>query len=183
MAEPARPPMTLGEFLEWDDGTDTRYELIHGVPVAMAPASHVHGVVAGNIGRHLGNALRPPCSAVPQAGVLRGDVQDALLIADIAVSCTPARPGQRWIPDPVLIVEMLSPSTADHDPGTKARLYRDLPSLREILFVSSETPFATLWHRVENAWLVQDLIGDAVLRLESVGVDLPMALVYENVEI
>jgi len=49
VAEPAHRPMTLAEFLERDDGTDTRYEPIHGAPVAMAPASHVHGVIAGNI--------------------------------------------------------------------------------------------------------------------------------------
>ena len=46
MAEPATRRMTLEEFLRWDDGTDTRYELIDGVPVAMAPPAVAHRILA-----------------------------------------------------------------------------------------------------------------------------------------
>ena len=41
--------MTLAEFLDWDDGTDTRYELIDGRPVAMAPSSANHGAIGVNL--------------------------------------------------------------------------------------------------------------------------------------
>jgi len=49
MAEAAAHGMTLDEFLEWDDGTDRRYELDRGVPVAMAPPSDRHGRIAANV--------------------------------------------------------------------------------------------------------------------------------------
>jgi Uma2 family endonuclease len=182
MAEPAQRLMTLTEFLDWDDGTDTRYELVNGVPIAMAPAAPVHNAIAGNIGRLFGSALPPSCLAMPQAGIARDDAQNAFLIADVAVSCTPIRPGQRSTPDPVVIVEVLSPTTADYDRGTRLEIYRGLPSVQEILLIFSEARSATLWRRVEQGWLVQDMIGDAMIRLDSIGVELPLSAAYANIE-
>ena len=49
MAEPAAKRMSLAEFLEWDDGTDTRYELIDGRPRAMAPPIEAHGTIVANL--------------------------------------------------------------------------------------------------------------------------------------
>ena len=46
MAEPGIRPMTLEEFLRWDDETDTRYELIDGFPIAMAPPAEAHRILA-----------------------------------------------------------------------------------------------------------------------------------------
>jgi Uma2 family endonuclease len=50
MAEPAIKRMTLDEFLAWEDGTDTRYELIGGLPVAMAPSAQAHGILCATLG-------------------------------------------------------------------------------------------------------------------------------------
>jgi Uma2 family endonuclease len=49
MAEPAIRHMTLAEFLRWEDGTDTRYELIAGSPVAMAPPTRAHGMLCARL--------------------------------------------------------------------------------------------------------------------------------------
>ena len=58
MAEPAAKRMSLAEFLEWDDGTDTRYELIDGRPRAMAPPIEAHGtIVSGEIAAELDNGI------------------------------------------------------------------------------------------------------------------------------
>jgi Uma2 family endonuclease len=56
--------MTLAEFLEWDDGTDTLYELIDGQVVAMAPARDAHGTIVMNLGLAIGPQLTPPCRIV-----------------------------------------------------------------------------------------------------------------------
>ena len=55
MAEPAEQGMSLAAFLEWDDGTDTRYELIDGRPRAMVPPTLAHGTIVANLARHIGN--------------------------------------------------------------------------------------------------------------------------------
>ena len=54
--------MTVAEFLAWDDGTDTRYELIDGRPVAMAPAAPNHSIIASKIAGALENGLKPPAT-------------------------------------------------------------------------------------------------------------------------
>ena len=65
MAEPAIRPMTLDEFLRWDDGTETHYELIGGFAVAMPPPGEAHRILAMRLGSPIDAALanRRPCNA------------------------------------------------------------------------------------------------------------------------
>ena len=62
MSEAAVKRMTLAEFLRWEDGTDTRYELLGGCPVAMAPPPIAHGILALRLSARIDPALRsrPP---------------------------------------------------------------------------------------------------------------------------
>ena len=69
MATPASKRMSLAEFLEWDDGTDTVYELIDGQVVAMAPARDAHGTIVMNLGVVIGPQLKQPCRIVGNAGI------------------------------------------------------------------------------------------------------------------
>ncbi len=181
MADPARKLMTVAEFLDWDDGTDRHHELVVGEILAMAFPSEAHGVIAASIVAEIRGVLRPPCRVVIQAGVVLPDRADCFYQADLAVTCTPPRPGTRAVVDPVLIVEVLSPSTADRDRGVKLVDYRQIPSVHEILLVSSEERRAELWRRVDGQWLVRDLIGEATIRLETCGLDLAMAAIYDQV--
>jgi Uma2 family endonuclease len=181
MPEAAEKRMSLAEFLEWDDGTDTRYELVGGQPVAMAPPSGAHAVIVINLGRQIGNRLKPPCYVAAEAGVVAADRADAWYQADLVVSCSPLESGSRWIPDPVLIVEVLSPSTAQHDRGTKLFDYREVPSVQEILLVSSEARRVEIWRREGARWIVETLIGDAELHLAAVDEPVPLSAIYDNV--
>jgi hypothetical protein len=76
MAEPAERRMSLAEFLEWDDGTATRYELNDGRPRAMAPPVEAHGTIVANLVRHIGNRLKPTCRIVVEAGIIPVDRAD-----------------------------------------------------------------------------------------------------------
>jgi Uma2 family endonuclease len=89
MAEPAERLMTVAEFLAWDDGTETRYELVDGRPVAMNPPGGPHRTIAGNATGLLFNVLRDraPCRPEPQAGITITERQ--WREADIAVTCQP----------------------------------------------------------------------------------------------
>jgi len=74
--------MTLEEFLRWDDGTDTRYELIDGFPVAMAPPAEAHRIMALRLGSRIDAALagRRPCNAQIEPGVVRPDRADSYYV-------------------------------------------------------------------------------------------------------
>jgi Uma2 family endonuclease len=172
--------MTVAEFLTWNDGTDTRYELIDGRPVAMAPVAPSHSVIVANVTHELKSRLQRPCYVGSEAGVERPDRDDTLYEADVVVSCTPVAPVMSAIPDPVVVIEVLSPSTIEHDRGRKAYDYRRIPSVREIVLVASEQRHIVIWRRRGAKWEVEDLIGDPTLELEATGISIPFAAIYAD---
>jgi Uma2 family endonuclease len=178
MADVAEKRMTVAEFLTWDNGTGTRYELIDGRPVAMAPVAPSHSVIMANVTHELKSRLQTPCYVGSEAGVAHPDRDDTFYEADIVISCTPVAPGMAAIPNPVVVMEVLSPSTIEHDRGRKAYDYRRIPSVQEIVLLASEQRHVEVWRRRGVKWEVEDLIGDAVLELESVGVAVPFASIY-----
>jgi len=181
MAEPAEKRMSLAAFLDWDDGTDTRYELIDGRPSAMAPPIEAHGTVVANLAAAIRPRLKSPCRVVVEAGIIPVDRADTWYQTDLVVTCAPAERGARAIAQPRLIVEVLSPSTAAHDRGVKLADYRRIASVEQILLVASEDRHAEVWLRAEDGWKVQDLIGDAAIPLALDGQPLPLAAVYDGV--
>ena len=180
MAEPARKLWTLDEFLPFDDGTDTRYELFDGQIFAMAPASDVHGALVMRLGRRIGNALSPGCEIIAEAGIVPPERADSYYQADLAVTCT-GLTGQQYLPEPILIVEVLSPSTAATDRDRKLPDYRTIPSLQDILVVSSTEPRIEHFRREGSTWRIQDLRGQGTLRLEAFDLPIDLAELYAGI--
>ena len=185
MAEVAVKKMSLAEFLRWEDGTDTRYELLAGTPVAMAPPAVAHGVLAIRLGARIEAALRSRAGCIGQSEAgIRPDWDDTCYVADLAVTCTPLEPGQQLLADPVLIVEILSPGTALYDRQTKVADYRRIPSVQEILLIDSTSVFAEILRRAGEQWITELVQGrDATLSLASIGLSVPMAELYEGIGI
>ena len=176
--QPADLRMSLAAFLDWDDGTDTRYELIDGRVAAMAPPSPRHSALTGQLARLIGSALTPPCRVFVEAGIVTPQRADTYLQADLAVSCRPLAQQDRDVAEPILVVEVESPGTVRHDRGVKVDRYRELPSVRETLLVASIERRIQLWRRQGERWTVEDVIGDATLRLESCALEIPLADLY-----
>jgi Uma2 family endonuclease len=184
MSEPAIRHMTIGEFLDWEDGTDIRYELIGGCAVAMAPPAPAHSRLAGRLGGSIDAALRSRrhCGMHPEAGIARPDRNDTCYIADIAVTCDPLRRGDRVIPNPILIVEVLSPSTAVFDRQAKVADYRRIPSVQELLLIDSESIFAEVLRRDGDRWITELVQGPAsVLALGSIPLTVAMSELYQGI--
>jgi Uma2 family endonuclease len=184
MAELAIKPMTLEEFLRWDDGTETRYELIGGFPVAMAPPAEAHRILAMRLGSRIDAALavRRPCNAQIEAGLVRTDRADTYFEADIAATCEGNEPGRQAIKDPFLIVEILSPSTERHDRRVKLPAYRQIPTVQEIVLIASDGHYAELHRRSGAQWITEILRGaDARLALTAIGIEVSFADLYEGI--
>jgi Uma2 family endonuclease len=183
MSEVAIRRMTVDEFLRWDDGTDTRHELIGGFPMAMAPAFEVHGVLALRLGARIDAALagRRPCRTVVEAGVLHPDRADTFFVADLGVTCAPFDARRQYMADPILLVEILSPSTERHDRRLKVPAYQRIASVQEILLIDSEAPYAALHRRQGEQWIIQISVGDAgMISLTSVGIDIALSELYDG---
>ena len=112
MAEPApKRRMTVGEFLAYDDGTDTRYELIGGEMVAMNPPAEPHVRIAMNVYDSVARQLRRPCRAYMGGGVWRSEDDDTWREPDIFISCHP----EGYSRTLRVMIEILSPSTEKED--------------------------------------------------------------------
>ena len=184
MAELALKPMALDEFLRWDDGTETHYELIGGFPVAMAPPAEAHRILAVRLVTRIDAALsrRRPCNAQMEAGVVRTDRADTYFEADIAATCAGNEAGRQAIKDPFLIVEILSPSTERHDRRVKLPAYRQIDTVQEILLIASDDRYAELHRRVGTQWITEILRGeDSVVTLSSVAVEIALRDLYEGI--
>jgi Uma2 family endonuclease len=179
--------MSVAEFLRWEDGTDTRYELIDGVPVAMAPPARAHRRLSVRLGARIEAALaagRTGCSVENEAGIARAERDDACYIADLVVSCTPTPDSEQLVRDPVLIVEILSPSTASFDRQVKVPEYRRIASVEEILLIDSRSIFTEVQRRAGEHWLHEIVQGpEAMLVLASIGLSVRLGELHEGLDL
>jgi Uma2 family endonuclease len=141
-------PMTLEEFLRWDDGTETHYELVNGSPRPLSSKLEIERVLAARLGSATEAILskRRPCNAQLSAGIVPAGRADTYFEADIAATCERHEFGQQALNEPFLIVEILSPSTERHDRRVKLPVYRQIDTVQEILLIDSDGIYAEL-HR------------------------------------
>jgi Uma2 family endonuclease len=180
MASRAPQRMTLADFLSWDDGTDRRYQLVDGVLRMMAPAAEAHGELALSLGAEIRSRLKPPCRVISEAGITVPERSDTYYLADLAVTCAPREPGRRMLAEPVLIVEVLSPSTEHIDRLRNLADYRTLPSVREILIAFPDERRVEVQRRTPEGWSVEDLIGKAEIRLSCCDDLIPLEALYRD---
>jgi Uma2 family endonuclease len=177
--------LSVEEFLDSCPNDQRHYQLIDGVIVAMAPPAIPHQIIASRLTAHIVSAVdanRPGCSTRSQAGIApQGLAGRNHFETDITVTCEPG--GYKGIAaEPVLIVEIQSPSTERDDHFVKLPHYQRLPSLQEILYVESQRVAATLYRRAGEGWQTIELDGGvARLQLETIGLDLLLSALYRGV--
>jgi Uma2 family endonuclease len=177
--------LTVDAFLAWDTPMGALWQLVDGVPQAMAPASPTHGAIhaemAALIREHL-IATGSPCYVVVAPGVIpRVQSETNMRVPDLAVSCTPALPGDNALRDPVLLIEILSPSNRA-ETWTNVWSYTTIPSVREILILHSTRIGADLLRReVDGSWPERpQAIDQGDLTLDSIGYTGPIAAFYRT---
>jgi Uma2 family endonuclease len=187
MSASAKPPprMTVQDFLCWTPDDGRHYELVDGEPHAMAPASNVHGLLQGELARLIGNHLRAQkagCNVIVAPGVVPNLLSaHNVRIPDLGVTCVPVAPGQSVLSDPILLIEILSPSNALKT-WSNVRAYKSIPSVKEILVLQSTRIGAEVLRRMpEGAWPEEPLplLGDD-LALTSIGFHVAFSELYEQ---
>jgi Uma2 family endonuclease len=172
------------EYFALEQAEDRRYEYLAGEVFAMAGGSESHALISMNIGAALVNATRgKPCRVYGADMRVRVAAFDKFCYPDVAVVCSQQPRNPRWIEDPVLIVEVLSPGTESYDRGLKFEHYRALPSLRVYLLLSQDRMHAEFFEREGGTWRLREASGgDGVIALEALGVELPLAELYRQVD-
>ncbi len=162
--------------------SDQRHEYVAGAVYAMAGASERHNTIVQSLGSAIEQVLPTRCRVWQSDMKLRIDLNGDhySYYPDIMAACSVNSGDPYSRTDPLLVVEVLSPSTQRIDLGEKRDHYRSIDSLQEYLVVQSERPLVQLFRR-ENSWREERLGVGAVLRLESVGLELPVEAIYRRV--
>ncbi|MGH7555082.1 MAG: Uma2 family endonuclease [Longimicrobiales bacterium] len=179
------PSMTVADFLAWPgDGTGRKFQLVDGEVRAMSPASAVHTVIQGNLVYELRRHMREQkirCLVGPEPGVLtRVRANINVRVPDVGVTCTRLAPGQQAWPDPIVLIEILSPGNTA-DTWENVWSYCTIPSVREIAIVHSTRVLAELLRRGPDGHWPEETEkiepGD-LLSFECIGFSCPLAEVY-----
>lgn len=177
--------MSVEEFLNWDAGDGLRWQLVDGEPQCMAPANRTHGSVQTRLARlldvHL-DARGGPCTVVTTPGVVPHMMsKHNMRVPDLAVTCSPYEFEEKALNDPVLIIEILSPSNQT-ETWANVWAYTSIPSVTEILVVRTHMIGCDLLRRLpDGSWpSAPEVILDGDLVLESVDFRVPLADLYRT---
>lgn len=182
MSTALRKPMTLDEFLAWEERQELRHEFDGFRPVAMTGGAYAHDVVAMNLAIALGTRLRGT-RCRPHGPNLKVLSNGKIRYPDVLVMCQAQGNTETIARDPVVIFEVLSPGTAGTDRIDEAREYTALPSLRRYVLLEQDRVAATVWERQDARWAASVLTDDAVLLMPEIGVELPLAELYEGIDL
>jgi Uma2 family endonuclease len=178
------PTMTRDQFFDWAEAQDARYEFDGFQPVAMTRGNLNHNDIALNLhcARHArlrGTRCRPRGL---DAGV--ATIGDTVRYPDGVVTRSPAQGGSRPVPDPVVVFEVISPTSGHVDRIVKVREYAAVDSIRRYIIVESASVGLTLHERqaAGQRWTVTTVMADDLLSLPEIGVEIPVAELYEGVD-
>jgi Uma2 family endonuclease len=155
--------MSVMEYLEFEAKAQTRHEFVDGFVFAMAGASEIHNLIAGNIFALVRAAARTkPCRAY--VSDMKVQIEDVFYYPDVFLSCDERDLGENIKRHPCFIIEVLSESTADIDRGEKLINYRRLESLRAYVLISQQQKLIEVYRRLEdNSWRHDILEGGSFI--------------------
>ena len=187
VAPQVQAPFSPEEYLALERSAEVKSEYVDGVIVAMAGASRNHNVITLHIGGELDRQLRGrPCEAyVSDMRVKVGPTH--YTYPDVVVACDDIRfedDELDTLVNPVAIIEVLSPSTADYDRGGKFTRYRSLSWLQEFVVVAQHRVWVERFSRQGDTWVLRDFYDvDDTVTLDAIGCVLRLADIYAGVDV
>ena len=178
-----RRPMSVEDFLAWEERQALRYEFDGVAALAMVGGTAAHSVIQSNIVASLVMRLRgTPCQAHGSHMKIR--VAERVRYPDAFVVCTPVSPSATWISEPVVVFEILSPGSSHDDLVAKNAEYQATPSIRRYVVLEQTHAAALVFHRKAGDWVAEPLSGQgAVLHMPELGIEIPLAEIYAGVAV
>lgn len=178
--------MTEAEYITWERKQTVRHEYWRGETFAQAGGTRRHSLIGMNTARAIGNMLTGhECQVHGSDMRVHIEATGYHAYPDVSVVCPPVQGNaDDEITNPILVVEVLSPSTADFDRGGKFGHYRQIPSLKEYLVLWQDEPRAEHHTRTDDGlWLLREIVGiDTTLHLKCLPKPLELRNVYDKVE-
>ena len=174
--------MTFDEYLDFEESSTVRHELIDGMLFAMSGGTDVHHLICTNLTLLIGGPLLGKCQVFQ--GGMKLKVEHARdsdgYYPDLLVSCSPTDRERLYRREPILLIEVLSPATERLDRGEKRLNYQQIPSLHEYVLVAQDKPKVEIMRR-NTSWAVEELYAGDTLELASVGLTLPLSAIYQTI--
>ena len=180
--------LTPEEYLAFERKATTKHEYLNGQIVAMSGASFAHNFLTMNVANQLYNQLiEGECQVAASDMRVKVTEIDSYFYPDVVVVCGEPRAEDDTFDtllNPVVIVEVLSPSTEVYDKGEKFEHYQQIASLKDYILISQDEVHVEHYCRQESEWLQTEFreLAD-VLSLLSIDCELRLQDIYRRVEI
>jgi Uma2 family endonuclease len=175
--------ISVDEYIRGEQVSEVRHEYIGGQVYAMSGGSEAHNSLCINLVSALRQHFRgKPCKVFMADMKLRLNIaeDDIFYYPDLLVTCDPSDSEKYYKSQPVVLVEVLSPSTERLDRREKFLSYQRLPSLKEYILIDQEKMAVTIFRR-ETEWKSEHLSESDTLTMPSIDFSLAVANIYEDV--
>jgi len=173
--------MSIDEFISWAMDQPRRYELINGVPISMTPERAVHARIKANVWSALRDAIFDAgleCEAFPDGMTVRVS-DDTAYEPDALVQCgNPLEDDSIEASAPVIVVEVVSPSSTRSDTNAKLDGYFKIPSVQHYLIVISQGNHVVHYRRDENGNHQANLIHGGRISLDPPGLEVEVSAFF-----
>lgn len=175
-----------GEYLEIERASEEKHEYFDGYVVAMSGASREHNIIAGNLYTEIGSFLKgKECRLYPSDMRVSTPNRDTYIYPDGSIVCgQPEMEDDKFdtLKNPVVVFEILCPSTQKNDIGYKLLWYQQIPSLREYVMVDSRRIFVQAVRKEQNgAWRFEDNTNrDGYLHIQTIDLKVSIAEIYRD---
>lgn len=181
-----RSLISVDDYLAGELVSPIKHEYLGGIVYAMAGAINRHNRIATNIvGASHARLRGKPCQPFNSDTKIRVRLPHHVRFyyPEASVVCRPNPENDSYQDEPAVIFEVLSPSTRRIDEGEKKDAYLAIPSLGVYLLVEQDMPFLVAYRRTDHGFVREEYEGlGAILPLPEIGIDLPLAEIYEAVE-
>ena len=177
-------PMTREDFLLWAEGQEGRYEYDGLQPVAMTNGTNNHGTISNNLNFQLTLRLEnSTCRSMPPEGGGVATIGTKVRSPEATVTCSKVRGRDRLIPEPVIVFDVISESTRRIDQIDKLREYHAVTSIKRYVIIEQVGVAVTVHFRqADEPWTTLPYGKGDVLDLPEIGIQLPVDLLYRNVD-
>jgi Uma2 family endonuclease len=181
-----RRQYTVDDYFSMQRGTDLKLEYFNGEIYAMSGGNVGHNRIGRNVLTLLNAALAGSSFEAFGSDMRVSTPSGLYTYPDVSIVCgQKLSNAEETISNTIVIVEVLSDSTRNYDRGEKFELYRSIPALRHYLLI--EQSFRQVEHRrleADGSWSHEITESpDQIVHLSNIGADLPVARIYEGVEV
>lgn len=186
------PSLSPTEYLEWEVKQEGRYEYEYGEVIEVTGGKLENNEIALNLIVLIRSHLRDKgCRVLGGDAKLMTIPSNVYYFPDVVVSCDPRdRYAREFLQYPCVIAEVLSPATESRDRGIKLRNYLKIDSLQEYMLINSDSPSIEFYRRSDRTEVWEYLtinssdltVNDPKVQLASIDLNLPLSLIYENVD-